>query len=243
MRNVQMTMILMSLLLSSKLYGQQVFVPYGRISYEKKINMQRSLAGLDIPDQALAQMEKYNISNWELLFNTKAALYRMQKTDNGRQKSELYTHYDKNSRIIKRNIFDEFYLLTDSIPHTDWKITHDVRTIAGYECRKAITRISDTVYVVAFYTEEILPAGGPEGFTGLPGMILGLAIPRYNTTWFATKVEAFSSQATQISSPTGGKKVETDKEKQKLIEVVTRFFPDRKEKTEEAKRFLYGFTL
>ncbi len=49
----------------------------------------------------------------------------------------------------------------------------------------------DSIYVVAFYTDEILTTGGPESFTGLPGMILGIAIPHEHVSWFATKVEAF----------------------------------------------------
>ena len=42
---------------------------------------------------------------------------------------------------------------------------------------------------------------GPELFTGLPGMILGLAIPRYYTTWFATKVELADIDETKIVPP------------------------------------------
>jgi GLPGLI family protein len=49
--------------------------------------------------------------------------------------------------------------------------------------------ILDSIYVVAFYSEEIVPSGGPESFSGLPGMILGVALPHDNVTWFATKVE------------------------------------------------------
>nr|MBA4166264.1 GLPGLI family protein [Chitinophagaceae bacterium] len=44
------------------------------------------------------------------------------------------------------------------------------------------------VYVTAFYTDEIPVSGGPESFGGLPGMILGLGIPRLHATWFAKKI-------------------------------------------------------
>jgi GLPGLI family protein len=33
-----------------------------------------------------------------------------------------------------------------------WRITDETRTIAGFECKKAVTKICDSVYVVAFYT-------------------------------------------------------------------------------------------
>ena len=79
--------------------------------------------------------------------------------------------------------------LTLWIIQFQWKITGEVRDIAGFECKKAITKINDSVVVVAFYTDQILVKGGPENFNGLPGMILGLAVPRLALTLFATKLE------------------------------------------------------
>jgi GLPGLI family protein len=65
----------------------------------------------------------------------------------------------------------------------------------------------DSVYVFAFYTDEILTSGGPEGFSGLPGMILGIAIPRLNATWFATKLELTAVPSPlSTSTPVKGKK-------------------------------------
>ena len=60
------------------------------------------------------------------------------------------------------------------------------------ECKKALTKINDSVVVVAFYTDQIIVKGGPENFNGLPGMILGLAVPRLSLTLFATKLELTS---------------------------------------------------
>jgi len=65
--------------------------------------------------------------------------------------------------------------------------------------------------VVAFYCPEIMPQGGPELFTGLPGMILGLAIPRYFTTWFATKIEIANIDETKIVPPVVKKKKQLSK--------------------------------
>jgi GLPGLI family protein len=46
----------------------------------------------------------------------------------------------------------------------------------------------DSVYVFAFYTDEIMIPGGPCSISGLPGMILGLTMPRLYTSWIATRV-------------------------------------------------------
>nr|WP_121272205.1 GLPGLI family protein [Pedobacter schmidteae] len=237
------------------LKAQQVFIKYGKISFEKKVNLIRSLENSNLPLEAREKMQKYATSNWDFYFDQEKSLYKPVKKEAesshhgffpfsmGKQTNEIYTDYSKNRRVIKRNIMDDEYLLGDTIPQVNWKIMHDVRNIAGFECRKAIGVIYDTVYVVAFYSDEILLRGGPEGFGGLPGTILGLAIPRYNSTWFATKVDGFENHQSEIIPPKNGKKIETDKDLKKLIELFTRYEHDKKEKAEEAKKRLYGFIL
>ena len=237
------------------LKAQETFISFGKITFEKKVNLIRSLENSGLPEEAKEKMQKYSSSNWEFLFNLEKSVYKPIKKEAennqagffsfslNRQNNEIYTDYSKNRRVLKRAVMDDTYLLSDTIPRINWKIMHEVRNIAGYECRKAVGVIYDTVYVVAFYTEEILLRGGPEGFGGLPGTILGLAIPRYNTTWFATRVEGFVNQQSQIVPPTKGKKIETDKELKKLIELFTRYDQHKKEKEEQAKKTLYGFTL
>ncbi|MDE3211713.1 MAG: hypothetical protein KGM98_00655, partial [Bacteroidota bacterium] len=44
------------------------------------------------------------------------------------------------------------------------------------------------VYVFAFYTDQITFSGGPCRMHGLPGVILGMTIPRLYTSWIANKV-------------------------------------------------------
>jgi GLPGLI family protein len=48
--------------------------------------------------------------------------------------------------------------------------------------------------------------GGPEGFNGLPGMILGVVMPRLNTTYFATKIENYLPTEKELVAPTKGEK-------------------------------------
>ena len=79
-------------------------------------------------------------------------------------------------------------MLEDSIAKIDWRLTNESRVIAGFNCRKAIGKIMDSVYVFAFYTDEILIPGGPCTINGLPGMILGVTIPRMYISFIATKL-------------------------------------------------------
>ncbi len=104
------------------------------------------------------------------------------------QNNVIYTNLAMASSIAQKKVYEETFLVKDSIRKINWKITTEMRDIAGYQCRRANAIVLDSIYVVAFYAEKIPVSGGPESFTGLPGMILGVALPHENITWFATKV-------------------------------------------------------
>ncbi|WP_299290059.1 GLPGLI family protein [uncultured Mucilaginibacter sp.] len=127
------------------------------------------------------------------------------------QNNVTYTDLSANRIISQKKVFEQTFLLKDSTRKINWKITSETRQIAGYNCRRANALILDSVYVVAFYTDEIMVPGGPELFSGLPGMILGVAIPHENISWFATKVTDTTVPAKALSPPTKGKAV-NDKE-------------------------------
>ncbi len=96
---------------------------------------------------------------------------------------------------------NDLYLLSNPLRKIDWKIGSEIRKIAGFDCRKAVGKIMDSIIVIAFYSDEIIPSGGPESFTGLPGMILGLAIPRMHATWYATKLELIDISDKDLQAP------------------------------------------
>ncbi len=100
-------------------------------------------------------------------------------------------YFDHNSGILnmQKNVWGSNFNVEDSIPALQWRlIPNENRVIAGFNCRKASAKMFDSVYVFAFYTDEITISGGPCSINGLPGMILGVTIPRLFTSWIATKV-------------------------------------------------------
>jgi len=122
-------------------------------------------------------------------------------------KNVVYTDYKTGTTIAQKPVFEETFLVEDSMLKIKWKLTNDIRTIAGFDCRKAIGLLNDSITIFAFYTDELLITGGPEGIQGLPGMILGMGIPRLHATWFATKVEIIDAKSKAFAAPTKGKKV------------------------------------
>ena len=119
----------------------------------------------------------------------------------------MYTDFKKGQTISQKPVYEETFLVTDSLLRIKWRITPDIRNIAGFDCRKAIGIINDSIAVFAFYTDELMISGGPEAIHGLPGMILGVGIPRLHCTWFATKVEVLNVNMNSVIPATKGKKV------------------------------------
>lgn len=211
---------------------QQRFISAGKIEYEMKKNQHKQLEDEENAEsewikELKKNMPKFVVETYSLSFNENKSVYRLEKenADNkylwGGKPSETDNiikdvQYQKVS--IQREVYERTYLVQDSIRQLDWRITDETRDIAGFECRKAVTKICDSVYVVAFYTDQIPVSSGPESFGGLPGMILGLAVPRLAMTWFATKLELAEPTSQQLSPVQKGKKsdwkgIETDMKK------------------------------
>ena len=200
--------------------AQVKFISSGHIEFEKRSNQFSYYDQEEEQNTWIIEMKKafpkMVSETYVMDFNEDKTVYKMLKADPagkyvwGRKPSEDdITVKDMRSGQIalQRDVFEQTYLIKDSLRNYKWRMTNETRTIAGFECRKAVTIISDSVYIVAFYTEEITVSSGPESFGGLPGMILGLAVPRLQMTWFATKVELKEPSATALAPKQKGKTV------------------------------------
>ncbi len=201
-------------------HAQQQFIQSGRLHFEKKIAQFSLFESLvegndNVFFEEMKKTYPRIVTDYFMLdFNQKGSLFKQEKEvpENkymlmGTQpdlKNYTAQHFDDQTTVMRMSIFENNYLVSDSLQHYDWKITGEFREIAGFLCRKALTKISDSVVVVAFYTDEILVRGGPFNFNGLPGMILGLAVPRLHMTLFATRLESVN-QLTAISYPVENK--------------------------------------
>lgn len=188
----------------------------GRIEYERKVNVHKQWEESDWFERMKDQIPKFALNYFNLSFTTAASLYEPGKEVEPPKMSwgtppgatnVVYQDYRSHVITASKQIWEQQFLIRDSLRRLKWRITDEIRTIANYKCRKAVTRICDSVYVVAFYTDDIPVSGGPEQFGGLPGMILELAVPRLYTTWVATKVETVVVKEDDLKAPVKGKKV------------------------------------
>lgn len=197
----------------------------GKLTFERKTNVHKQMdemmkGGMGNPvmiDNMKKQIPKYKTDVFELYFTEKQSLYqpapdgisesKMMMGNLPAERNIVYHNYENMEGVAEKKIFEKTYLLSDSLPEYQWKITEEFRKIAGFNCRRAETIIMDSIYVIAFYTDAILAPGGPEGFNGLPGMILGIVLPRLNLTYFATDYENFIPDEKIIKAPQKGEAV------------------------------------
>ena len=130
------------------------------------------------------------------------------------------------------------FIVTDSIRKKNWKLTGETKAILGYHCMKASSvqtreslrmtmengnakreQFTDTINIVAWFTNEIQGSFGPENYQGqLPGTILEINVNNGKYGFRAISVNEKTDVA-KIKEPTKGKKLtpeEFAKEREQL---------------------------
>lgn len=112
---------------------------------------------------------------------------------------ELLYYKDFNNSIIMSELNDgvDTYQIIDKPFDWNWQITDEIKEIAGYSCRKAISNLMSYRFE-AWFTEDIPVSAGPDKFDGLPGLILCLRIGGTEIIAYSIK---FSDQPAVINKP------------------------------------------
>ena len=129
----------------------------GKISYERKVNMHRSL-----PDPQMKSMiPEFRTDKFELIFNESASLYRSVVDDEAPDPfanaggggggirmnfrmptTTTYTDIAKQTQYEERAFFEKEFLIVDSLKQYKWKLSEETKTIAKQLCKKATTMIT-----------------------------------------------------------------------------------------------------
>lgn len=209
--------------------AQTQFITKGKITFEKKVNIHKEIEGDSWLENLKDKIPKYRTTSHYLFFTEDKTLFQKgEESDvkipffDDEQSSEdiIFTDLKQGIFSKKQAVFDETFLINDSIRNVKWQMTNEIRDIAGFECRKAVSIILDSVYIIAYYTDQITVEGGPLSYCRLPGMILGIAIPRANMSIFATKVELVEPKAALMIAPKGKMKPTNYKELNKTLQAA-----------------------
>jgi GLPGLI family protein len=194
--------LLAILLFLSTASNAQTFINKATIEYEVKSDIRKTaLSEDDSWTQMLKdQLPRFKTAYYTLTFADDKSIYRFDHWDptanklpvflkGSDEENQYFYNFNKGVCAIQKNIDGSNINIFDSIPKLNWKVVNENRVIAGFNCRKAVAVVMDSVYVFVFYTEEMTLPAGPASFNGLPGTILGVTVPRLYTSWIATKVE------------------------------------------------------
>ncbi len=231
----------------------QQFISKAVIEYEVKANIQKTMGNGTFEDMIKENLPTFKTGYYTFTFANNKSIYKFDRWD---EKAKLpdflkksdeenvwYYDYTANKYGVQKNLFGTNINVDDTIKPLQWRFTNESRVIAGFNCRKAVTKILDSVYVFAFYTDEILISGGPCSINGLPGMILGVTIPRLFTSWIATKVKINDVNESLIK-PVAAKKNYTFKFfKSTIDDRFKDWIPDNDDERQQKNRYVWGFLL
>jgi len=181
-------------------------VSYGKVVYERKTNLYKTMRGDDIKNW-VKEADRIKIDYFELVFNDTCSYYMPQVSELrenfswATQKNTVYQNFNNVIRYIIKNMWGEELHITDSLYERKWQITESTRKIAGYNCRKAVWKANDTTRIYAWFSYDLITSTGPESFNGLPGTILGLATEDGGVVYFAKKVELVKPEAVVLTPP------------------------------------------
>ncbi|SFZ90010.1 GLPGLI family protein [Flaviramulus basaltis] len=140
---------------------------------------------------------------------------------------EVYHNPIKKTTIHKKEFSGSSFLIHKKT--IKWTLTSDTLRIDNYLCYKATTlrtiKNSEGIHkllVTAWYTPNIPLLYGPDGYCGLPGLILQLENNGILTT--VSKINFFNDKIIKISYPSKGKEVTEDE----YNEIVSEKFENRK---------------
>ncbi len=120
-----------------------------------------------------------------LHFNTLQSKYEVSAERAERDDENTYAWrnsvYFLTTKLKENKIMDAYevigkkYVVEDTIQAIKWKILNDIKEVAGHICMKATT--VDAIrghQIAAWFAMDIPLPFGPEGYQGLPGLILEL---------------------------------------------------------------------
>lgn len=195
--NIKASLFITFLLTVHVSFAQQLFISKASVEYEVKVNIKKTMGNNSWAEMMKENMPPFKTGYYRFTFSDNKSIYKFDHWDEvkvpewmRKSDEENVWYVDHNSRKVnmQKNIYGSNFNVEDSIPAIEWRLTNENRVIAGFNCRKAVGKIMDSVYVFAFYTDEIMISGGPCSINGLPGLVLGLTIPRMYASWIATKV-------------------------------------------------------
>jgi GLPGLI family protein len=130
---------------------------------------------------------------------------------------DIYTDA-RSQQVVQTKLYQKKYLVISSWPFQsfDWKISSETKQLNGYGVQKATAKAYYYEYgpdikpsrgdVIAWFAPELPFSAGPEGYYGLPGVILEMKFSGAPGQYVVKTID-FASTDESIAIPTEGYKI------------------------------------
>ena len=207
----------------------------------QKMNQKTFILNFDKTTSIYKQEEKLNAPNPKTNNGTRVVVMNL----GGSGKGSTYYKNTQEKRFAKQTeIMGKVFLVKDSLPVYDWKMSTETKNIGQYTCYKATyteevenKKISivngetkedvtkETKVTTAWYTTQVPINNGPDDYQGLPGLIL--EINDGKNLIVCTEIVLNPSENIKIEEPKKGKVVNQKKfneiQQQKTKEMMEKF--------------------
>jgi GLPGLI family protein len=223
----KISVLITQVLIAFQVSAQQ-FINKGNIKFEVITNVKKTMGTNGFDEQLKDLMPTFKLAYYNYSFAGNKSIFKFDRYDEKKGKlpeflkrnedtNEWYSDFNTGLTYMQKSIWGSPINFKDSIVNIQWKLSNESLMIAGFNCRKATGKIMDSVYVFAFYTDEITISGGPCSINGLPGMIMGVTIPRLYMSMLATKLMLNDVKESTIK-PITVKKYYTNKEIKSMLD-------------------------
>lgn len=194
-----------------------------------EVNQQKTEGIVTYTYQALGAKKPFQK---HLRFNKNGAWYAHQQEKETIITDEGYNYYYYNEKEDWYYQNDSVYYFTNKENYPSyfsrwaskeikWEITDETQTIEGFLVRKAIAKsfkeentLDSYEYrgdAIAWFTTEIPLSYGPDGYEGLPGLIVKLEYKNYKSTYVTTLQSIDYKEIEEWQIPSTEKKIEVDR--------------------------------
>lgn len=213
---------LVAIIISANTFGQ---VTEGRVVFERRTNLKKTLKGNKRVESMINDKNKIRTENFELLFNESGSSFKYIEPETSEegfmqymtQRNTVHQDLENNELMVTMNLWGNDAYMKDSASVRTWKITDRTREFDGYVGIRAIWEMNDSTRIYAWFCPDIVPSTGPEGFHGLPGLILGLATEDGSVVYFAKEVEVMEVPEEKVAFPSTKEDVYTKEDLKALL--------------------------
>ena len=223
---------------SSIIYGQN---NTGKVIYDEIIKLDFIIDSLEQNPQMadiIGLMPKEQHIQKVLYFTNEASLFQADKEKieevkppniNGNNvefkmdqpENKVFFDLKSKKRIEQKEFMTRKFLIETAPDKLEWKLTGNQKMILNYPCQEAILQSTEGI-ITAWFTPAIPVSTGPEGYGGLPGLILTIEVNgKQNLIITAKTIEFREIDKVLLAIPKEGKKV-TEKEYEAIVAEKTK---------------------